>query len=405
LSNQPVLFDLHCHPSLKIYLYSDKISEEHHPPGDVTPFGMCVDLPGMQKSNVKVIFSSHYIPEYGFLHSKGGNFIFKGLLTLNMRPEVKFDSNAPGMNAFRKVEESMQDIESQVKGASEAFNVTIPKNLAEFEVAYAAGKTIILHCIEGGHHLGKELAGDNEYIWNLGYLKKRGLCLMTLSHFFQNDLCDTGGGIPPVDAQRLGYKVPTPKYNGLSPLGEKVVHWCQDFGVIIDLNHTSVDTRKDVYSLLDQRKSDGKIVRPVIFSHNAIRELAEANLKTRSDTDHLLLPDKAEFDTIMKYNGLLGIIAMNYWTNGIEEDNPFHYDGGIKYILNIIDFLTNGSDKAFDYIAIGSDLDGFTQVPDDLTNVSKIGNLTGAISDKYGMDKAEKICSLNALRVLREGWS
>lgn len=97
------------------------------------------------------------------------------------------------------------------------------------------------------------------------------------------------------------------------------------------------------------------------------------------------------------------MILMNYWLIGVEEDNPFKKSKGIEYILQTIDFIKSALGD-FENIAIGTDLDGFTQVPDDFLHVRWLSGLRKAIVEEYGEEAARKICYENVLRVIRQGW-
>ena len=57
------------------------------------------------------------------------------------------------------------------------------------------------------------------------------------------------------------------------------------------------------------------------------------------------------------------------------------------------------------YAAIGSDLDGFIKpTMGGLESMTDMSRLESTLRDRYGAENAERICSGNALRVLRDGW-
>ncbi len=391
------IIDLHCHPSLKIYLCNKDIAEKHYPVADILPGGMHVDLPGMQQSNVRVVFASHYVPEAGLGHLPKSQWLFKLLKKIRLNIVAKFESDVDD-NTINKTLTSFDLLDHQIGKAENNFSVIVAKNLAEFEEAYTNEKTILLHSIEGAHHLGKN-TNSVVVLANLARLKDKGLCMFTLAHFFQNVVCDSGGGIPPKESNLIGYQRPV-STGGLTITGKLIVEWCQENGVIVDLVHATVDARKQVYDILDSRIANGKKVKPVIFSHSGLREVAAINMK--SQDDQLILPDISELLQIKKYGGVLGLILMNYWIIGIEEDNPFKKDKGIKHLLQTIEFIqTNIGD--LENVAIGTDLDGFTQVPDDISHIRLLGRLRDAIIERFGEAAARKICYENALRVIRAG--
>src|SRR5579859_3336038 len=325
------IIDLHCHPALKIYLCNTDITKEHHPaPDSVLPTGMHVDLPGMQESGVKVIFSNHHIPEAGLLNLDKSQTLVRLIKRLNPRILHKLEPDQNGDKAMKLVMDSIKALNDQIAAApGKGFDVVIAKNLREFEAALKKDQTIVVHCMEGAHPLGRNLPAPADYVKNLLQLKAEGLCILTLAHFFHNGLCDSGGGIPPSTAEKIGYSREFVKHRGLTPAGEAVVQACLDEGIIIDLTHSTLETRHRVYAILEQRERENKVKRPVIFSHTGIREVADRYMK--DPNDRLILPDIDEIYKIAAHGGVFGMILMNYWTNGIEEDNPLTYEAGIPY--------------------------------------------------------------------------
>ena len=75
----------------------------------------------------------------------------------------------------------------------------------------------------------------------------------------------------------------------------------------------------------------------------------------------------------------------------------------IEFIKNVKD--SNGNCGTYDHIAIGTDLDGFTEVPPDLLGEDQIQNLIPAMKN-HGISQLDikKICSGNYMRVLKKGW-
>ena len=396
------IFDLHCHPCLKIYLFNKNIALKHYPLPDLLPFGMHMDLPGMKHSQVKVACCKHYIPESGFGNLSKAQRVFKLLLKLSPHFMNKFEPDNEPEGAYNRAHNSIELLNEQISAAQNKFNVTVAKNLAEFDEAIKSDKTVFIHCLEGAHHLGKHLPTETDYIDRLVAFKQQGLCILTLGHFFQNAVCDSGGGIPPSFARLLGYAKPPSTSFGLTKTGRLVVEWCLENGVIIDLVHSTVETREQVYGILEKRKNRGLKSRPVIFSHSGVREVAEPNMV--NEEDKLILPNAVELKKIKEYGGVVGLILMNYWVIGIEEDNLLKKEGGIKHLLSTIDYIKNVLGD-FKNISLGTDLDGFTQVPDDVSHVRFIGRFRDAIIKKFGEKAAREICYENAHRVINEGWS
>ncbi len=61
--NQAPLFDIHVHPSLKVYLFNKKLYRRYPSGGAWNPLFMRVNLHKMRKGNARAIVSSIYLPE------------------------------------------------------------------------------------------------------------------------------------------------------------------------------------------------------------------------------------------------------------------------------------------------------------------------------------------------------
>jgi microsomal dipeptidase-like Zn-dependent dipeptidase len=409
------IFDLHCHPTLKIFLCNQKIYQTHRPAPPGSPFGMDVDLPGMQEADVRLAFCSHYVPEAGFRSLRKSRWLFRLLQLLGVSMTKKFEKKNSSLDAYTKMLESMKKLNDQVATAQDmGIDVVLAKTPAAFETAYAQNKTILVHAMEGSHQLGRGFS-TQEYLQRLANLKtEEGLALLTIGHFFQNDICDSGGGIPPGIADAIGYQKPPSSSNGLTEAGKAVLNWCQENGLLVDLVHATEKARQDVYAVLLERQQSGKTVRPVLFTHGGLREIASEHMQNEDDKRYL--PDLAELEQIRRFGGVLGLILFNYWITGEEEgigldEEPLTPTAIDALVEMRIDGLMRTIDEIgkhfndFDSIAIGSDMDGFTRLPDEIPHVKYLGRLRQRIAETYTETVARKICYENALRVLRAGWS
>ncbi len=373
----------------------------HKSASDLPSSGMYVDFPGMETAGVQIIFSFHYIQEAGFGSLPKSHRVFKMLERMGFTIFKKFENREDGLDAFKKAINSIQLTNQQVEGNS-GVSVTTPKSWNAFQQSFTEKKIILLHGLEGSHHLGRKLATTQDYLNNLQRFKDLGVRILTLSHFFQNEVCDSAGGIPPGGAKLMGYAKPVSQSDGLTEVGKAVVHWCQENGMIIDLVHSTPETRAQVYEILNNRAAKGDKIRPVVFSHTGIREVAAKNMTSQDDL--LILPDKAEINIIKRYGGVFGVILMNYWTIGKEDNSIFRKEKGIAHVIETMRFISDCT-GSFDNISIGSDLDGYTQVPDDVKHIRFMGRLRDAIVEAFGKEAAEKICYQNAVRVLEASWS
>src|SRR3954466_13409809 len=105
------------------------------------------------------------------------------------------------------------------------------------------GKIASMIGVEGGRQIGGSLAALRQY-YNLGAR------YMTLTHNQTTEWADSA--------------TDDPKYDGLSPFGETVVHEMNRIGMLVDLSHVSPATMKDAIAASKA---------PVIFSHSSARAI------------------------------------------------------------------------------------------------------------------------------------
>ena len=178
--------------------------------------------------------------------------------------------------------------------------------------------------------------------------------------------------------------------NGLTDLGEKVVRWCFEFGMIVDINHCTPMARSRVYEIADEM---GVRCR-VIASHAGVYS---------EHADQYNLEDW-EIEWISGNGGVVAVILMNYWLA------PYHTELGLNEISNTIRHVVKVG--GIDAVSIGTDFDGFTDPPDEIEDMRSLPTLTmrlasemkGVGEQMYSDEEIKKILGGNALRVLLEGW-
>jgi microsomal dipeptidase-like Zn-dependent dipeptidase len=97
------------------------------------------------------------------------------------------------------------------------------------------------------------------------------------------------------------------------------------------------------------------------------------------------------------------ILCEHYITSGLGKVRS--YEDSVEALCKHIDRI-NELTGSFDAIGIGSDLDGYIKpaLPG-LEHMGKMRPLQASLGERYGAEDAEKICSQNALRVLRSAWT
>lgn len=204
--------------------------------------------------------------------------------------------------------------------------------------------------------------------------------MLTLVHFYANELAYPVDGVPP-GMKFLGcFRSPKDLDRGLADLGPPVIEEMVRLGVLVDMTHCTPVARREVLDLVGNR-------RPVLMSHVGVAALKADPMN----------PTDAEIRAIAESGGVVGVIAMNYWLS------DRHQPEGIDLMVSTIEHLRRlgGSDV----VALGSDFDGFTDPPDDLREPAELPRLAGALRDAgYGASEMEKFLGGNFLRALNDGW-
>ena len=169
-----------------------------------------------------------------------------------------------------------------------------------------------------------------------------------------------------------------------------------EIGIIIDLVHSPQGVKDLVYEINDHR-AGGR--RPLVFSHTGIREIAQEYNPHMRPEDLAYLPDLYDIQKIQECDGVLGIIFMDYWLNGSENTG-----NAIPLVIKSIKYIYDVCGN-YNHVCLGSDFDGFTEVPADLMGPSYYPYLISAMRDaNIAEADINKICFTNYLRVLENGW-
>jgi microsomal dipeptidase-like Zn-dependent dipeptidase len=163
-------------------------------------------------------------------------------------------------------------------------------------------------------------------------------------------------------------------------------------GILIDTTHMSEKSIDDTFDLL-ATVFRGQTI-PVLATHSACRF---DGLKFRYN-----ILDR-HIKSVAATGGVIGLISCkHYMSEGMAK--PKSFDDSMKILVKHIDHIHSVTDS-YDHIALGSDLDGFIKptLPCFETPLAFV-KIEEQLADKYGTDIAERICSRNALRVLRQAW-
>lgn len=164
----------------------------------------------------------------------------------------------------------------------------------QIELALSAGdvdrirarkKKVALIGVENGYSLGAEPP-------RVGDFYQRGARYLSLTHNGHNQLADSHTG------EREGWK-----WNGLSPLGKRVIGEMNRFGIMIDVSHASRDA---------MLQTAGLSKAPIIASHSAVRALCDVS---RNLDDEQLTALKAT-------GGVVQVVAYDSFVKATRPDSP-----------------------------------------------------------------------------------
>lgn len=363
-----LVIDAHVHPSLKTYLFSKRLDKTHRSGGAFNPFTMRVDLPKTTAGGVDAIVSSIYLPEGGLLGDCKALKLLSKIAPRRIRRLFKGDP-------FERTIEILDAFEAAVDTANRKGTelARVVRSTEQIRRARADGVIAIVHAVEGGHSLGGRVE-HVEALWH------RGVCMLTLAHFYANEVAAPVVGIP-AEMQKLNCFIEPKNLDlGLGPIGPDVIEEMLRLGMVIDLTHCTPKARREAYEICGNR-------RPLVFSHVGVQPLA----------DDPMSPTEDEIRHIASTGGVIAVIFMNSWL-GEHQDN----NGLAAIVATIRAIVETGG---IDSVAIGSDFDGFTDPPDDLKDIAEMPKLTDALMRVGFSDtEIEKILGLNLERVLREGW-
>jgi microsomal dipeptidase-like Zn-dependent dipeptidase len=260
-------------------------------------------------------------------------------------------------------------------------------NRAELDAQLATPKGIaIVHCVEGGFHLGSSVERVEE---NVATLAARGVAYITLAHLFYRDVATNSNALPFLPDGVFHRVFSQPDKHGLTKRGKAAVRAMAANRVIVDLSHMDAKAMHETLDLLDETGTD----MPVIASHAGFRF---------GDQDYML--DDRAIDRIKERNGVIGLIMAQHQLNDGLVDETETIEQSFDVIRRHVDRIAART-GSLGHVAIGSDLDGFIKpTMGGIESISDLRRLEELLVGEYGAADAELIASGNALRVLRAAW-
>ncbi|WP_411842027.1 dipeptidase [Salinicoccus sp. HZC-1] len=159
------------------------------------------------------------------------------------------------------------------------------------------------------------------------------------------------------------------RMTGLSNFGFEVIECCNDHDVLVDVSHLNTQGFKDIVSKADR----------VLASHSNAREIF----------DHPRNLYDWQIKQIIEKGGMINIV----FNPPFVKEGDTSLEDLYPHIDRIIDLGGSGN------IGLGSDFDGIASYIEGLEDASRFGNLTNALTEKYGCDFAEKITHKNFIDI------
>jgi microsomal dipeptidase-like Zn-dependent dipeptidase len=260
---------------------------------------------------------------------------------------------------------------------------------AELEACLADGVTALVHCVEGGFHLGD---GDEEIAANCAELARRGVAYVTVAHLFFRQVATNAPAIPFIPDPLYGVLFPQRGRDRLTPRGEAVVRGLVANRILIDLSHMDPPAIGETFALLDELDPAGEL--PVVSTHAGYRF-------GRQQYMH----DDETVRRIARRDGVIGLIMAQHQLNdGLRKERTSTLAQSLDVIRRHVDKLAEvtGSHR---HVALGTDFDGFIKpTMSGLESTGDLRRLEEALQRHYG-DDAELMTSGNSLRVLRRLWA
>jgi membrane dipeptidase len=246
-------------------------------------------------------------------------------------------------------------------------------------------------------------AGIGDDLDNLQHFYDRGIRYVTLTHGEHNRIGDSS------------YDDSPPRWNGLSPFGEKVVAEMNRLGIMVDISHVTDPTAEDVLARTEA---------PVIASHSSARHFTPGWERNISDA---LIEGVAETGGVVMITFGSSFLRSAYqeqddpirakmnahidsmgWAEGSREAVLYEEEVRARHPIGTVADVADHIDHAVelvgvDHVGLGSDFDGVFALPEGLQDASGYPKLVAELLDRgYTEAEIKQILGQNVMRVWSE---
>jgi membrane dipeptidase len=293
-------------------------------------------------------------------------------------------SEPPRGGAFGRLIRRLENVERYVDRHYDG-RAAFAHDPAELEQILAAGRIALIHCVEGGFHLGAEPAVVQK---SVRVLARRGVAYITLGHLYHRGVATVAPAIPYLSERDHELLFPQPQ-QGLTSRARSAITTMVEEGILLDLCHLSEQALEETFELLDDIDPDRTV--PVIASHTATR---------LGSQQYNLHP--ANIDRIAARGGVIGLIlATHQLADGCSEISGDQV--GLEALFHHVEQIAavTGGHR---YTAVGSDLGGFIEPLPGFPSVASLGTLRDELEHRYGREDARLIAGENVKRLLTTAW-
>jgi microsomal dipeptidase-like Zn-dependent dipeptidase len=255
----------------------------------------------------------------------------------------------------------------------------IVRSLGDFDRARRENKVAFIHAVEGGFHLGHL---PEEIEPRVAQLAQCGVGYITVAHLFWRKFATNAPALPflPDWLYILLFRQPR---IGMSDVGEATVRAMCKHKILVDLSHMN---RRAITRTLELVPPNV----PVVATHTGYR----FGLQTYN-------VDKKTVRRIAARGGVIGLIMAQHQLNdGPRRKRTKSFDDTLKVIYRHVDRIHKVT-GSFDYIALGTDLDGFIKpTMSGIETPADLQKLRDPLERRYP-GNADAILYKNAERVMR----
>jgi microsomal dipeptidase-like Zn-dependent dipeptidase len=314
------------------------------------------------------------------------------VLSVLYRPFEEMDLSKPykappSAEYFDKLLDDLQAVEDEV-GVHDRGVIRAVHDSAELDRCIADQATALVHCVEGGFHLG---GTSDDVRNNVATLAGKGVAYITIAHLFFRQVATNANAVPFIPDPIYDLVFPQRTATPLTARGRGLIAAMVDHRIIVDVSHMRPDAVTATFDLLDELDPERRL--PVISSHAGYRFGGQAYMH-----------DEEIIRRIQRRDGVIGLIMAQHQLNdGIRKKTETLADS-LEVIRCHIDKIKDitGSHR---HVAIGTDFDGFVKPTlSGLEDMRSVKRLEDELRTAYGAD-ADLILSENVLRVLRTTWS